>query len=584
MPENRPDTHLTNTNIGRRGFLGGATLVSAAALLGTDVVPGHAAERTHSIAGTTLEQVGLPASNDGYQRIVAHKGFPLRVREDMISAKGGRDDRRTALASFVQVTDLHVTDVQSPMRVEFMHPLAGPAFRPQEPLGPLGTASLVRRINSLPGGPFTGRKFDMVVSTGDNTDNHETIELEWYLTILSGGILTANSGSKERWESVQTFGDKLYYNPESSINDMYKKAGYPKVDRYFERIMKPFSSPGLQIPWYAVFGNHDDSVQGTLPSDWGLLEAMYTGDQKLMGFADERDKQAFLTATKGGQKVDLTNRAVSLTQHVTPDAKRRPFTPAQFIKAHLDNAPAGSPAPGHGFTQNDLDAVRGYYTFQIAPGVTGISMDSTNRAGYTNGSLDDVQWKWLKQVLRAGSSTYYDDFGVRRHHQVSDQMFILFSHHTSWTMNNLIPPMDGTGKRHGGNQLVNLLGHYPNVLAWVNGHTHNNNIVAHRNFSDARRCWWEINTASHVDFPQMGRILEVTDNHDGTISLFATLIESDAPYQVDYDTTTPEGLASLYREFAANDRHLGVIDHHGNRRMGKSTDQNTELLLAHPWA
>ncbi|MEF3088012.1 hypothetical protein VLL29_20455, partial [Bacillus altitudinis] len=91
------------------------------------------------------------------------------------------------------------------------------------------------------------------------------------------------------------------------------------------------------------------------------------------------------------------------------------------------NAPAGSPAPGHGFTQNDLDAVRGYYTFQIAPGVTGISMDSTNRAGYTNGSLDDVQWKWLKQVLRAGSSTYYDDFGVRRHHQVSDQMFILFS-------------------------------------------------------------------------------------------------------------------------------------------------------------
>ena len=62
MPENRPDTHLTNTTIGRRGFLGGATLVSAAALLGTDVVPGHAAERTHSIAGTTLEQVGLPLS------------------------------------------------------------------------------------------------------------------------------------------------------------------------------------------------------------------------------------------------------------------------------------------------------------------------------------------------------------------------------------------------------------------------------------------------------------------------------------------------------------------------------------------
>ncbi len=75
----------------------------------------------------------------------------------------------------------------------------------------------------------------------------------------------------------------------------------------------------------------------------------------------------------------------------------------------------------------------------------------------------------------------------------------------------------------------------------------------------------------------MARIIEVADNHDGTVSLFTTLIESDAPYQADHDTTSPRGLASLYREFSANDLHVSA------KRVGDATDHNTELLLPHPW-
>lgn len=157
-------------------------------------------------------------------------------------------------------------------------------------------------------------------------------------------------------------------------------------------------------------------------------------------------------------------------------------------------------------------------------------------------------------------------------------MFVLFSHHDSMTMNNPVLPGDGTGIRHLGPELVSLLSHYPNVLAWVNGHVHANNITAHHHALDARRSWWEINTASHVDFPQMARIIELADNHDGTVSIFTTLIESNAPYQADYDTTDPDGLASLYREFGANDIHTRM------GRLGTSVDHNTELLLAHPWA
>ena len=171
MPENEDeltrnvDKAARNT-LGRRTFLGGVTLVAAAAVTGTTPTLAHASKRLHSTSGTTLEQVGLRDPGSGYRRIKAQRGYPLVVREELARGKSGRDDRRDGLASFVQVTDLHVTDVQSPMRVEFLHPLAGPAFRPQEALGPLATASLVRRVNSLQGGPATGRAFDAFVSTG----------------------------------------------------------------------------------------------------------------------------------------------------------------------------------------------------------------------------------------------------------------------------------------------------------------------------------------------------------------------------------------------------------------------------------
>ncbi len=335
----------------------------------------------------------------------------------------------------------------------------------------------MRRVNSLSGGPATGRRFDAVVSTGDNTDNHEHVELDWFLTLLSGGTLTPNTGAPDRWEGVQNGGDTLYWNPESSLADRYKQAGFPQLPNYFRRAMAQVTSPGLTVPWYSVFGNHDDSVQGTLPSDWPLLVSMYTGDQKILGFASDADTRSFLSATRGGTPVDLSNDAVSLTRRVTPDPRRRPFTPFDYIQAHLADGVDGPGPHGHGFTEDDLDAVRGYYTFRIAEGVTGIAMDSTNRAGYTNGSIDDRQWRWLKKVLRAGSSVYYDDWGIKRTQAVSDEMFILFSHHDSASMDNLLLPGDGTGIRHAGIELVGMLSHFPNVLGWVNGHTHDNRIT-----------------------------------------------------------------------------------------------------------
>src|SRR6185295_9444079 len=96
---------------------------------------------------------------------------------------------------------------------------------------------------------------------------------------------------------------------------------------------------------------------------------------------------------------------------VTPDPARAPFTPRQFIAAHLDPANTGPGPVGHGFAPDAGETGIGYYSFEIAPGVVGISMDSTNRAGFVDGSLGEAQFRWIEQTLQAGSSRYFDTAG-----------------------------------------------------------------------------------------------------------------------------------------------------------------------------
>ncbi|WP_137725461.1 TIGR03767 family metallophosphoesterase [Prescottella subtropica] len=529
-----------------------------------------------SAAGTTLESVAIPLGTNGYRRLTAGPGWPLVVRNDLAEAKSGREDRRTALASLVQLTDVHVTDAQSPVRFEYVHPFQAAAHRPQETMTTQGLVSLIDRVNSLRKGPHTQRDFDAVVTTGDNTDNKEFAELGWFLTALNGGTLTPNTGDPTRFEGVQNSGADLYWNPESSIRDIYKKAGFPEIPGLLSAVLQPVTSPGLDTKWYCVFGNHDDSVVGTLPSGIGFLEQMYTGDKKFE-VPDSSDQSARISSALSSDPTALLNLLSAITtppRIVTPDAHRKPFTPREFIAAHLDPAATGPGPVGHGFAPDADETGIGYYTFEIAPGVVGISMDSTNRAGFVDGSLGEEQFRWIERTLLAGSNTYYDASGAPVTQSRTDTYFVLFSHHTSTTMANTIPdPERPLEARIKGAQLVDLLHRFPNVLAWVNGHTHENRITPQVG-KTPEQSFWEINTASHIDFPQQGRIIEVVDNADGTVSLLTTLIEADSPLQVDYDDFSPAGLASMYREFSFNDIHADP------KLLGGSPDHNVELVLA----
>lgn len=573
------------TSIRRRTILlGGAAGIGSAALVRTDSAHAQALRSTANRAlftrGTTLEQAAAPRSTSGYTRLTAGPGYALAVREELCPAKTGRDNTRTGKASIVQFTDLHMIDAQSPVRFEWLHDVTGSAFRPHEALGTQGGAQLVRRINSLAKGPFSGRAFDCVVSTGDNTDNHEQVELDWFLTLMSGGTITPDTGAAGRWEGVQTGGDTAYYLVEESTADRYKKAGFPTVPGFFARATKAHAGDGLKTKWFSVFGNHDDSIEGTLPSNFPVLSQMYTGNVKFTGFADSTSNTALQQALASGSTTILKTAATQRSSWiVTPDERRAPFTPRQYMAAHLESRYSGAGPVGHGFTPAAVADNIGYYSFHIAPGVTGIAMDSTNRAGFTEGSIGDAQWKWIQRTIEAGSSRYIDGWGreVRRA-GVTDELFVLFSHHTSGSMSNLmLDPERPFDVRHAGFELVSMIKRYPNVVAWVNGHTHANKITPQQH-SDPTRSFWEINTASHIDFPQHARIIDVCDNRDGTLSLFTTLVESAAPYQASYTDSSQAALASVYREMSYNDIHRDL------GQLGTAADRNTELLLKNPLA
>ncbi|WP_020670063.1 TIGR03767 family metallophosphoesterase [Amycolatopsis nigrescens] len=536
------------------------------------------AGRAVATAGTTLEAAAAPVTaGPAYTRLTAGPGWPLAVREDLAPASGGRDDRRTALASFVQFTDLHFTDAESPARFEYLHQLVGSAHRPQETLGPVATTALVRRVNSLPGGPFTGRPFDFMVTTGDNTDNHEHLELDWFLGVLNGGRVRPVSGDPDRHEGVQDSGSAQYWNPGKRLDDPYTQKGFPQLPELLAMASGEFTSPGLDIPWYCTFGNHDDSIVGTVP-DLPGTDLWYTSRFKVIGKDESSSRKLAAAINTPGRTVPLAELfgGTGTIREVTPDQRRKPFSTAEFVQAHLDTANTGPGPEGHGFTGNNADGIDVYYTFRIAPGITGISLDTTTLGGFADGSIGLGQFSWVEQTLRRSSSVYYDFFGRKRTQQVTDELFILFSHHTSGSMGNLLPDIRHLLEpRLDGKTFTGLLNRFPNVLAWVNGHTHLNKIVPHHGDTPAQG-FWEINTASHIDFPQHARVIEVADNADGTLSLFTTLVEAESPYAADYADGSPQALASLYRELSYNDLHVNL------GRVGATADRNTELLIPNP--
>ncbi|MFJ9852874.1 TIGR03767 family metallophosphoesterase [Streptomyces sp. NPDC101150] len=591
----------TTTNRRRFLFTSGAALAgagagwalpgqrrdSAAAAAPPPARPGSG--RAAPYGATTLETTARLAGGSGYRRIVSGPGWPVVVRPELAAARPGRQDRRTALACFVQLTDLHVADVQSPLRTEFLRARSAGSWRAQEALSVAGSVSLVEQVNALDGGPHTGRPPAFVMSTGDNIDNHSAMELEWFLTLMSGGRITPNTGDPLSYEGVQNSGLALYWHPERALRDQDKRRGLPQIPGYLDAALRPVVSPGLRIPWYSTPGNHDDLPGGCLAPGDPVLRDYVTGARKLFSVPDTDVAALARVLNTGGDPKstvlkEILRRNAAGARTVTPDERRRMFTPHEYLRAHLDPAFAGAGPVGHGYNEDHLDGERMYYSFPVADGVIGISIDTTYRSGHYEGSLGSDQFAWLERTLAAHSARHYDADGrLVRNAGADDAHILVFSHHHSPSMTRRPDAGRTEERRHDGEELIALLGRFPNVVAWINGHSHINRVTPHAH-PTAARSFWEVNTASHVDYPHHARLLELVDNHDGTLSLFGTLIESAAPHRTDIGDLSAVGLASLYRELAYNAPGLAARMTGGvhEAMAGGAGDRNVELVVRRP--
>ena len=527
-----------------------------------------------------MRRVLLPGTPGpgGYRRLVFGPGEKHLRRTDLgIVPQRFRIRHRKPLIAFAQLTDVHVLDAQSPLRVEYTDryddPSSAPAsgiftsaYRPQEMLTGQVADAMVREINAIRRGPVTGKPLALAIQTGDNSDNSQYNEIRWNIDVLGGGVLRVDSGDTSRYEGVAdddpTYYDTHYWHPHGTPpgkedDTPRKDRGFPTVPGLLDAARRPFRAAGLRMPWYSALGNHDGLVQGNFPIS-EELNNIATGSVKLMSAPTGFSPADVANALQAGDVAGLFTAASGSPslRTVTPDPNRRLLDRQQLVEEHFTTT--GAPV-GHGFTARNRAEGTAYYFFDRGV-VRFVVLDTVNPNGYSNGSLDQTQLAWLEEVLERSSN----------------RVVLVCSHHTSSTMDN---PFVATGgdeePRVTGDQVLELLLSHPEVVAWVNGHTHRNQVWAHRRPKGGGL--WEINTAAHIDWPQQSRIIELVDNRDKTLSIFTTLVDHAGPRLSRGRTASSLDLASLAREIAANDWHIDAEEHRGARNA-----RNVELVVKAP--
>ena len=541
--------------------------------------------------GTTLAATKVRGTPNalGYRKIVDGPGEPSIPLNNLLGGATRGPGTRTPIVSFGQFTDMHLVDAQSPMRVEFIDQIGGAvtgAYRAQEMLSLQVAEAMVRAMNRFaPKSPVAGRPLDFLVSTGDNADNTQLNEIRWHIDVLDGKTnLRPDSGNYNQWEGVggPTDGNTYYWHPGGTPNnhapdDPHTKYGFPTAAHLLNRCRNPFNASGLHMPWYTTFGNHDGLVQGNAPVPQAFT-TIAEGPLKVIGPPSVGQLQTLVAQFAAGDPTALTTLlTLGPAKLVTPDVNRRPLGRDQVVQQYFTTTKT---PVGHGYTNSNVTNNTAYYSFDKG-GVHFISLDTCDTLGYSEGSIDHAQLLWLTAELQAHSSRYLDSTGNWVTGSGADQLMVIFSHHTVETMTNPI----GINRANGATVAALLL-QFPNVVLWVNGHTHRNTVVPYSRPAGAvvGGGFWEVNTAAHIDWPQQARVLEIVDNGDGvTLSVFGTIIDHAAPNDPGTDPIGVLPLAALSRELGANDWQNEVPTGVEDGKRGKLTDRNVELLVRKPF-
>jgi metallophosphoesterase (TIGR03767 family) len=555
----------------------------------------------HPAELTTLRQTiqkGMvigEGSKGRYRRLIYGAGEQHLVRTDLANRKGGPRGNigtaRPTLLHFAHFTDIHIIDAQSTARVEFLDRFADPgngcesapfssAFRPYETMTLQVLEAMIRQMRAIRVSPISGRPVQSVVCTGDNIDNEQFNELRWFIDTMDGGKRVSSNSGGEKYEGVQSadWSDPEYYTPEPGSQDKFKQQyGYPDFPGLLDRAMKPFGATGIGLPWFQTFGNHDGLMQGNAPRN-PLFDAIAVGPAKIKALPPGVNPcDSFQTL-----RDNPTAFAAAPMHPVAADPDRRIVTRREYVEEMFKTT--GTPN-GHGFTNENKESGIAYWHSDKHPGFRFIGLDTVNPGGYSDGSIGARQFAWLEERINEVSSSFYDSSGNEVTQGADDRLVILFSHHGLRSFNpaasapDPLEPAVNDFPRIYGPQVEAMLLRYPNVIAWVNGHSHLNTIVP-RKRSTGGGGFWDIGTAAHIDWSCQSRLVEVIDNRDGTLSIFCTMVDHAADAQPGGQDEVLD-LASISRELAANDFQKAAEG--GKDGRGKEEDRNVELLVPAPF-
>jgi 3',5'-cyclic AMP phosphodiesterase CpdA len=415
---------------------------------------------TAQSAGTprsTLESTLVDRDGDGFLERGA--GEPLIDR-------GGSGRPTRTIATFGQLTDVHVRDEESPARAPFLDRLGPPlhsTFRPQEALSTQVVDAAVRALDR--------ERPQAVVVTGDILDSAQENELDQALATLGGGTVEPDSGGGG-YAGVQAADspDPFYYRPDHDA---------PRHPGLLAAAQRRFDARGLDAPWYPTLGNHDVLVQGEVPATRAIDEVATGGelvtslDPELLRGAREQDP------AQAVDQVLAYGRTLGRTERVAADPARRHVTPTEVI-GRLADAAGVRPA----------DPRRLDYTFDIGGEVRGIVLDTANRAGGSRGIVTPAQVAWLREQLR----------------QAGDRWAVVFAHN----------PLESSS---GGEAALAAIDESSRVVAVVAGNRHRNTI-------EPRAGYWLVGTSSLADFPQQARMFRLCET-DGGVALETWMVDHD---------------------------------------------------------
>ncbi len=284
-----------------------------------------------------------------------------------------------------------------------------------------------------------------------------------------------------------------------------------------------------------MLGDHDALVAGELvPTP--LTRSLAIGDRALWDLPEgvtpppgERLTTGANASPDGPPQPVLVDRLLRQALHgptvrVPADGARREMTFAEVV-GRLRSA-AGAPSPAGRGASGRLD-----YALDVGAHLRVIVLDLVRRGGGSGGQVVPGQAAWLARQLAAAVPRWV----------------LVVSHQPLATSEH-------------GDTLLALLDRDPSVIATLAGHTHKNRIVPRRTTGGG---YWQITTASLIDYPQQARALRVIATAGGGVAIQTWML----------DHVFPGPLGTISRQ-------LSFLDAQGGRPSGFSgarCDRNVTL-------